>query len=96
MPGRVKGQMREFLSRLRFRRDHRWAPGQMSQYLDGELAEPGRGRLKRHIGECPECRRLLAGLGIVVETLHALPPPEGGPGAVQIAAAVRARLDGNP
>ncbi len=88
--------MREFISRLRFWRDHRWAPGRMSEYLDGELAEPGRGRMKRHIGECPECRRLLAGLGVVVEALHALSAPEGGPGAVQIAAAVRAELSGEP
>jgi predicted anti-sigma-YlaC factor YlaD len=68
----------------------------MSQYLDGELAGQGQVRLKHHISECPECRRLLAGLGIVVEALHALPPPEGGRGAVQIAAAVRAQLNGNP
>jgi anti-sigma factor RsiW len=84
--------MHDILARLRFWWDHRWAPDRMSAYLDGELAARRRGRMDRHVGDCPECRRVLAGLGLVVDALHALPPPEDGAGAVQIAAAVRAQI----
>jgi anti-sigma factor RsiW len=88
--------MHEILTRLRFRRDHRWAPDRMSEYLDRELADGGRERMERHVSECPECRRLLTGLGLVVEALHALSAPEGGRGAVQIAATVRAQISERP
>ena len=40
---RVRRQMSEISERARFALDHRWAPEQMSDYLDGELARP-RGR----------------------------------------------------
>ena len=52
----------------------------MSDYLDGELAASGRARMERHLGECAECRRLLAGLRAVVDGLHRLPAPSGGAG----------------
>jgi hypothetical protein len=69
----------------------------MSDYLDGELAGGGQDRMQRHLGECAECRRLLAGLRVVLEGLHRLPPPSGGAGAIGIAASVRLRLnDPNP
>jgi anti-sigma factor RsiW len=84
------------LYRVQFRRDHGWAPGRMSEYLDGELAPHGRARLERHMGDCPECERLLAGLRAVVQGLGRLGAPEGGANAVQIAAAVRGRLDEPP
>jgi anti-sigma factor RsiW len=88
--------MTEFSDRARFARDHRWAPEHMSDYLDGELAVTGRGRMELHLGECEECRRLLAGLRAIVNGLHRLPAPGGGAGAVQIAASVRLRLQEPP
>ena len=84
------------LYRVRFRRDHGWAPGRMSEYLDGELAPPGRARLERHMHDCPECARLLTGLRAVVQGLGRLPAPAAGHGATHIAAAVRGRLGEPP
>jgi anti-sigma factor RsiW len=78
--------------RERFRRDHRWAPGRMSDYLDRELAPAGRTRMEHHLGECAECRRLLAGLRRIVDGLHHLAAPSPGVNALQIAASVRTRL----
>jgi anti-sigma factor RsiW len=76
----------------RFKRDHGWARRRMSDYLDGELASAGRTRMERHLGECAECRRLVAGLRRTVDGLHHLSAPSGGVDALQIAASVRARL----
>jgi anti-sigma factor RsiW len=84
------------LYRVRFRRDHAWAPDHMSAYMDGELATRGRTRMARHTRECPECEHLLAGLRAMVEGLSRLPAPTGGVGAAQIAALVRGRLDEPP
>jgi anti-sigma factor RsiW len=84
-----------FLARLRFRRDHRWAPGRMSAYLDGELPEPRRRRMEEHLAECDECRRLIAGLRVVIGALHHLPVLEPGADPAQLAVAVRGRLSGN-
>jgi anti-sigma factor RsiW len=86
----------EFLDRARFDRDHRWAPGQMSDYLDGELASSPRARMERHGQVCPECRRLLAGLRRMLAALHRLPPPADGADALRIAASVRLRLGEPP
>jgi anti-sigma factor RsiW len=88
--------MSRFLDSVRFRRDHRWAPDHMSDYLDGELEPSARNRMHRHIGECEQCRRLLAGLRVVLEGLHRLPAPSGGAGATAIAASVRLRLNDPP
>ena len=52
--------------------------------------------MERHLAECDDCRRLLAGLRAVVGGLHRLPTPAGGLDAVQIAALVRGRLDEPP
>ena len=79
-----------------FARDHEWAPGRMSDYLDGELAMAERGRMEHHLGECHECRRLLAGLRAVVDGLHRLPALGGSVDAVQIAGSVRVRLTEPP
>ena len=65
----------------------------MSDYLDGELAPDERGRLEHHVGECVECRRVIAGLRLVVEALRLLPAPESGRDAVTFAGSVRARLE---
>ena len=64
----------------------------MSDYLDGELAAAPRTRMERHLGECAECRRLLAGLRMTVDGLHRLSAPSAGADALKIAASVRARL----
>jgi anti-sigma factor RsiW len=79
-----------------FARDHQWAPGRMSDYLDGDLARSERGRMEHHLGECEDCRRLLAGLRAVVDGLHRLPVLGRGADAVQIAASVRVRLTERP
>ena len=81
-----------FLDRQRFRRDHRWAPRHMSDYLDRELETSGRGRMERHLAGCEECRRLLAGLRRTLEALHRLASHTGGGDAPEIAASVRERL----
>lgn len=88
--------MNELFYRARFRRDHRWAPGRMSSYLDGELGATHRTRMDRHVDECPECRVLLAGLRRMLSALRRLPPPAGGAEAIEIAASVRLRLDDPP
>jgi anti-sigma factor RsiW len=57
--------------RLRFVFDHRWVPGQMSAYVDGELGARDRARTEHHIGRCPQCRRVLDGLRETVALLRA-------------------------
>ena len=52
--------------------------------------------MERHLGECQDCRRLLAGLRALVDGLRRLPAPVGGAYAVQIAASVRVRLNEPP
>ncbi|MBV9335146.1 MAG: zf-HC2 domain-containing protein [Solirubrobacterales bacterium] len=86
--------MSSFLAQARFRRDHQWAPEHMSAYLDEELAAQARGRMERHVGECPECGRLLADLRVILDGLHRLAAPSGGVDAARIAASVRLRLRG--
>ena len=88
--------MSEIFERARFERDHRWAPGQMPAYLDGDLPEGPRARMERHLSECSECRRVLASLRLMIDRLAALSAPSGAPDAIQIATAVRARLDQPP
>jgi anti-sigma factor RsiW len=75
-----------------FRLDHRWARNRMSDYLDDGLNPGQLQRLTRHLGECAECRRLLAGLTQIVDALHRLPAREGGPTPLALAASVRARI----
>ena len=64
----------------------------MSDYLDGELASAPRTRLERHLGECDECRRLLAGLRRTLDGLHRLAATSPGADVPRIAASVQARL----
>jgi anti-sigma factor RsiW len=64
----------------------------MSDYVDGGLAASGRARMDRHLAECDDCRRLLAGLRRTLDVLHRLAAPGGGADAVQIAASVRVRI----
>ena len=84
--------MSTLLDRERFRRDHRWAPGRMSDYLDGELARTRRGRMERHLDECAKCRRLLADLRRTVAALQRLAARDDRVDALAIAASVRSRL----
>lgn len=88
--------MSKLSDRARFERDHQWAPEHMSGYLDGDLGARSRARIERHLGECADCRRLLAGLRAVLDGLHRLSAPIGAIDAVQIAASVRVRLDERP
>jgi anti-sigma factor RsiW len=64
----------------------------MSDYLDVDLAERDRTRMERHLGECDQCRRLLAGLRQTVDALHRLSARGGDVDALGIAASVRVRL----
>jgi anti-sigma factor RsiW len=84
--------MSDLLDRERFRRDHRWARGRMSDYLDGELTLARRTRMEDHLGACGECRRLLAGLRRTLDALHRFPAPSEGVDALRIAVSVRGRL----
>jgi anti-sigma factor RsiW len=68
----------------------------MSEFLDGELARPRRARMVRHVRHCPECRWLLASLQRTIGALQRLPPVGGDSRGLQIAAAVRQRLDEYP
>jgi anti-sigma factor RsiW len=88
--------MNTILHRVRFRLDHSWAPAHMSEYLDAELSSERRHRMERHVGECQECRRVLAGLRALLGTLHGLATPAPETDAGRIAASVRLRLDEPP
>jgi anti-sigma factor RsiW len=82
------------LYRVRFRRDHHWAPAHMSEYVDGELAPAGQARMERHTRDCPECDRVLAGLRALVAKLGRVGAAGGAGGsAVHITTAVLGRLD---
>jgi anti-sigma factor RsiW len=72
--------------RLSTKLDHRWSRRRMSQYIDGELGSRERRRLDRHTDICPECRRALRTLSVVVSALRGLRRPEQagvGPRVVQ-------------
>jgi anti-sigma factor RsiW len=84
--------MTGFAARVRFRRDHRWAPGHMSSYVDGELSAAGRRRMDRHVGDCAQCRRLLAGLRATVDALSGLSAPGESFDPLRLAASVRMRI----
>jgi anti-sigma factor RsiW len=80
--------IRALLAKRRFMRDHRWTQERLSDYLDGELREPERERVERHVHWCPECRRVLETLR---RTLKELMELRGTPGE-SIAPGVIARL----
>jgi anti-sigma factor RsiW len=88
--------MSDVTYRVRFRRDHRWAPGRVSAYLDGELAPRAHARIERHAEACPECRAVLESLRRMLGLLRTLPPASPKPVALDIAVAVRARLHERP
>lgn len=51
--------------------------------------------MEDHLGECVECRRLIAGLRLVIGALHRLPAPGSGADRAQLVVAVRGRLSAN-
>jgi anti-sigma factor RsiW len=77
--------------RLQFALDHRWAAGQMSAYLDGDLGTHGRTRVERHTGRCPKCRRLLQALRETIGLVRAQAPARE-PAPARLVAAVRAAM----
>ncbi len=79
------------LHQVRFWRDHRWTPGRLSAYLDGDLVARSAARVQRHVRECPECRAALRSLERMLGLLHAVPPVSDTE-KPDIASAVRRRL----
>ncbi|MFN8215126.1 MAG: zf-HC2 domain-containing protein [Solirubrobacterales bacterium] len=58
--------------RYRFMRDHLWARGRFSAYLDHELGDGDSARLEHHAELCPECNRMLETLRKTLEGLRGL------------------------
>ena len=84
--------MIKLITHTRFHRDHRWTPEHLSEFLDGDLSSGGRSRLRRHVGNCPDCYRALVTLQRMLERMHHLPRPDATE-TTDIAAAVRQWLD---
>lgn len=85
--------MPSVFKRMRMMRDHRWAPGRMSDYVDDDLSPRERTRLERHAAECPECGPMLDTLEKMVVELHGVRDAGGSPVAEAILRSVRERLD---
>jgi anti-sigma factor RsiW len=66
----------------RKRRDHGFAQRRMSDYLDGELTEHQRRRVRHHAAECPECGPTLRGLLRIRLVLRSPGPPRPRNGTV--------------
>ena len=60
------------LGMLRFYWEHRWTHRHLSDYVDDELDPGARRRVERHVGRCPECRRVLATLKRTLAALMGL------------------------
>jgi anti-sigma factor RsiW len=82
--------MSGFVDRERFRRDHRWVPDRMSDYVEGEFGASRRTRMERHLRECEEYRRLPAALRRTLELSHRSYAGSGQVDALRMAALVRA------
>jgi anti-sigma factor RsiW len=65
----------------------------MSAYVEDELASRPRGRLRRHLDECEECRSLLASLRRMLGLLRGVSASNDAE-TPDIASAVRRRLHG--
>jgi anti-sigma factor RsiW len=61
----------------------------LSRYLDGELAPSERRRLNTHLGDCPDCRRVLDSLAHTRDGLASLPAEPRADLADSIIAALR-------
>ena len=53
--------------------EHRFAQGNLSAYLDGELRAGEKSRIERHLSSCAECRQELATLRQTVDLLRLMP-----------------------
>jgi len=82
--------------RLRFRRDHRWSPDRMSDYIEDDLPQDERRRIERHTAECPECAQVLETLETLIVELQGVRDAAGVTVAESILRSVRARLDVPP
>ena len=82
------------LRQLRLRRDHRWTPGQLSPYLDGELSAGARRRVLRHVDDCPECHGVLHSLRRMLDVLATMRSPE--PVAEQLVLRFREAVEHEP
>jgi anti-sigma factor RsiW len=81
-----------FWQRRRFMREHRFTHAHLSDYLDGELDGHRRARVETHLGLCPECRRVLAGLRRTLAAMMDLrTPPDA-----DVAGGIIARLRSEP
>lgn len=64
--------IRRFIERRRFKREHRWTQAHVSEFLEHELDGDERERLHDHVGICPQCRRVLATLRRMLESLRTI------------------------
>ena len=76
----------------RFMLDHVWTRRHLSDYIDDELQEGERARVRHHTHRCPQCRALLKTLQQTVRALAELRPPRRHP---ELAESVIARLRGS-
>lgn len=80
------------LARIRFRRDHRWTPDHLSEFVDDDMPPRSRTRLQRHVDRCPDCYRALVTLQRLIDRLHRIPPMASDE-QPDIAARVRQRIE---
>jgi len=86
----------KFRHPLRFMRDHRFAAGHASEYVDGDLDDVGRARVEHHARFCPRCHELLASLRRTVAALRDLRATAEAPADSEVALGVIARLRAEP
>lgn len=86
--------MRGPLAMLFFLRDHRWTRHHLSDYIDGDLDAGERDRVERHVGMCPQCRRLLETLKRTVAGLMGLRGDATGQVADGVIERLRAEAEG--
>jgi anti-sigma factor RsiW len=84
--------IRRLRQRRRFMREHHFTHAHLSDYLDDELHGHDRERVETHVGLCPECRRVLAGLRKTIGALMGM-RNDADP---DVAAGVIARLRSEP
>jgi len=70
-------------------------PETLSQYLDGELTQPQRRALETHLGDCPDCRRLVESLTATVDALGSMRADAKAGRADSVIAALRAQSPSN-
>jgi len=62
--------IRRVLANRRYMREHRWAHGHLSEYVDEELRAADVTRVEAHVGICPHCGRVLATLRRTLDELR--------------------------